>query len=300
MKLDSISLGWLSHNELTRLFLRYWQAPLLAVMLLGILFGGTGGLRATAAAALAVSAFSFGVCWIAHARVRRAEAALASDRSSGSTRFLCPACLTLGEFLTACPGCRTQVEPWIEATGGEIVSQCGNCGRRLPPVDPSALLLALCGRCDSTGELATWHGRRIRLLGTLNEGDLDTLASRLNGERRMDQGIRYCRADDGQTWTYVLNLGDLGKGRAELPQGHAAGAVEALWVRSPEPLALAEALDRLAARAQLGEDRLRSLRVAVGGGPLDPAAGRALSARIAAEPVYVGPDEFLNCTGSNV
>jgi hypothetical protein len=117
------------------------------------------------------------------------------------------------------------------------------------------------------------------VLGVLCEEDLDEVGRVLEATPSTQAGLRIVRRDRENATVCVLNLGDLTRSREPLPAGHAARAVEGLWVRQADPLIQAEVVDRFALRTGLSDAELKKVRVAAATS-LEPVAERALGARL--------------------
>lgn len=269
----------LHRNPLLKIAARFWWAPALVLLMLGIVLGGYHAL--TAAGVLLGGAGGLWASLTMAARRRTAVAmrALHEERAEAGLEFVCPHCLVMGEIALACPGCRRPVASWLAATGGEIAARCEGCGGSIAP-ETLAGAQAVCVACDSVGDAAHWHGRSACIVGVLTEADFEAFDTVLSGEHGVVNGLNFARKDDGARWFYALNLSDLRKGRSTLPAGHAASRLNAIWIGEADPLSAAEAVDRLALRTGLSRSALAKIRLCVAADHLDAATERALSARI--------------------
>lgn len=230
-----------------------------------------------------------------HGRI--AAAAYRVRHLAGSHRFLCPQCLEFGGFRYGCGACGDEVEPFVVHTGGLYLDDCPHCHAPVYAAgkERGSAPRAYCAGCGSVGT-EVHHQRAVRVLATLRGAELDRLQATAPGTPESTGELEYLRLDDGEYFTYVLALGEELSGEGQFTSGHAARQVEALWLGGdwPEPLALAEALDRFIRRVGLSEARRRTFPVCVSATMLDLVVREQLVTRFPAAVFGITAETFLN------
>ncbi len=282
-------LGVLSRNPVVRCLLDLWWVPALLLLFWGALLGGfvlAGALLACVIGGV------MGVLGAAGYRAARAQSVHREQRRREGRRYLCPGCLCFDEPRVACHHCGKEVEPFVLFTGGEYVDTCGYCGDSLA-FGPGAEPQAICGHCQSRTPAAIYHDRRVELRGALTDTDFQAICAAAGHPPRRARGIGYLSLDDGRRIIYALNLSDVTRVETAVPSGHALSQVRDLWSQEADPLVLGQAVDRFAGGAGLGAAQLAETTLRLGRTPVDPAAERALRARLAGIELGVPVSQFI-------
>lgn len=205
-------------------------------------------------------------------------AARAVQRVARGWRFLCPACLRFGPERFACGACGAEVEEFVLLTHGLYLNDCPACRARVFTGDQHSAR-ARCAHCASTCEVGNQQ-RQVRVFGVLERASLQQLRDWPLVPRPTAE-VACLWGDDGRQLTYVVDVGDPPGHDAPFGVSHAVRSLEALWLGEAwsDPLALAQALDRLIRRAQLTPAERAGLPVWVRDSAWGPTARNVLEAR---------------------
>jgi hypothetical protein len=275
----------LLRNPVVKLATALWWLPLLLVTAVALALGREHRLLVLLsglAVCLGVAGATAAAVWAEGAAARKE--AVARRREAGH-RFLCPRCVRFGAFRRACGTCGTEVEVLAVETQGAYTDRCPQGHSLHDPPMP-----AFCSHCSALLDPAVYHARRVRVLSALTSRDFHTLRAEFRGEGDL-RGVVV--EDDGAELTYLLDLEELTADGSALPGDHAAGAVEAIWIGSADPLNLGKALDRFISAAEMTEERLSAVRVDAAVAEMEPAARRLIEARTGSARTGVGPVAFL-------
>ena len=257
-------------------------------MPLALIVGGAMADLDGAYAALAACAALLGIIVTSlivpsqHARL--AAVARQARRIDRELRFLCPICLHFAQPLHACGACGKDLEEFVSLTRGLYLNDCAHCHARVysrgSPAGHAAH--ARCGRCGEVCD-ETHHNRRVRVIGTLDAGDVRRLSQSWPDAREVGGEAHGCVIDDGETLIFMLDVAGAARSR-RLDDTDAVSNVDALWISgaAADPLALGQALDEYARRT----DAMRGLVILVEASSLDPAAQNLLETRC--DHVYYG------------
>ena len=222
----------LFRNPLLRLLGRLWWLPALTL----VAAWGLGGERGLRMAGLGVAAYLAAIAGMIGAAWAHGAVAAFRERArhrSADQRFLCPDCLHFGDFDFACDACGKRVEAFLVHTGGAYINDCPHCHAHLLSRDgvDGRGVRAYCEHCKGNCDRAVHHQREVRVLATLLPADFTSLCQTIGAEEKQAQGgISYACNDDGERWTYLLNLNSLTDAAISLPRTHAFWKPESVWL----------------------------------------------------------------------
>lgn len=277
----------LFRNPLLRLMIQLWWLPILAAPVAHAIFRPWLPmllLPHPAWAPLLYGALLLGIAGKACLHAASATVREHLRHEEAGHRFLCPHCLRFGEYCFACGACRREVEPVVVHTRGAYVNDCPHCEALLFPQgeETGAGVEGRCHYCSGVCEARIYHERQVRVVGTPRASDFAAFCSAIPIEpERTRSGLYMACHDDGTRLTVVLDLSRLPGYVATLPETHALGGMEHLWLNGSDldPLRLGEAVDRLIERTGLSDWRRQATVLSVGGGAPEGAARRLLAAR---------------------
>ncbi len=282
-------------------FRRYAPLPVAWVAASGAAVAGVGG--GTLAIGLAVvSALALaggGLVWLdARASLRSAQA----RRAAGSFRFLCPSCLCFGPFTYGCGQCGDEVEAFVVHTGGLYFNDCNRCKGSVfprPGSDEKHQLQARCIQCGHGCDLRH-HERAIRVLATLHGRDFDTVCRTEPAGKLFPGPPRHFCRDDGATVTCLLDLRMPQPEMEHLPNGHAAGRVDGVWLDPARffPLEFGRVLDSLLRQIGQGKGKRSRVPLYLARDVEDPVLNRLLEQRFRHWETLPDPAAFFQRGGA--
>jgi hypothetical protein len=277
----------LFRNSFFRLATDYWMVGVYLLALAWGIGGATGFRLAAIFCACLVGIYGGAFLFAYFAGMRDWSG---QRECGGQSRFLCPHCLHLGDFLGECGECHSHIEAFQLNTKGAFNAACLTCQEIIFP----SKIKASCYKCKQPSDPAIYHHRRVGILAVLSTTDFAALRT-LNGEqvKISEDGTEFFCRDEDETLQYVLNLENAGSEHKSENYRHAWQHVQQIWIDTGDALQVARQTDALV-RRMTDADKLRKIKVLVRQNEIDSVVRLRLEQQFGALSYGIAPEQLFS------